>query len=303
MVTQEEIEAFQRKHSALFRQLDQDRAEVLPDPPKQLSHYTTANGLLGIVQSNSLWATNARFLNDFSELKYGADLFREVLEESKTAIQDTLCSEHRLLERVSAHSMVAEIPSNFVVCLSENANQLSQWRAYGADGTGYSIGFDANSIRQLRWTHSRCLLLFKVCYQRDRQKELLRKLLDKFFSRIKDEGVAELKLFSSFLLARLQDYLVSFKNSAFQEEGEWRLVHTIPIPTHQKDLEFRVTGGLIVPYHVLKPAGSDFLPIESIYQGPRVAPEISEEALHCLLWRSGYNRVKDCGIPLRRHAE
>jgi len=300
-MTREDLEAFHIKHPDLIDQLNQDRAEVLPDPPNQLFHYTNVDGLLGIVQTNSLWATNIRFLNDSSELKYGVELFEEVLGERKNPIQDRLCAEYKLLERVSAHSTTLEVFSNFVVCLSENGNQLSQWRAYGGDGAGYSIGFNACSIGQLEWADSRSLFLFKVCYERGRQKELLGNLVDRFVSRIKDEGTAELQLFSSLLLARVQYYLVSFKNNAFQEEGEWRLVYTIPIPTDQRDLRFRASGGLIVPYYVLTPPGHDLLPIESVYQGPRAAPEIGEESLKYLLWKSGYKNVevKDSGIPLR----
>jgi len=246
-----------------------------------------------------------RFLNDFSELKYGAELFREVLVESKTDIQDKQCREYQLLDRVSDHSMVLEMFSCFVVCLSENGNQLSQWRNYGGAGAGYSIGFNACSLSHLRCTDSQHQFLFKVCYGRDRQKELLRNLVNTFLSRIKDESAAELKLFSSFLLARLQYYLVSFKNSAFKEQGEWRLVYTIPVPTDQKNLEFRAASGLIVPYYVLKPAGKDLLPIECVYQGPRALPEITEQALKYLLWKAGYDgvEVKDSGIPLRMHAD
>ena len=36
--------------------------------PAQLHHYTTAEGLRGILKSKSLWASDLRFLNDRSEL-------------------------------------------------------------------------------------------------------------------------------------------------------------------------------------------------------------------------------------------
>lgn len=34
----------------------------------ELMHYTTADGLMGIVTSKTLWATHARFLNDSEEV-------------------------------------------------------------------------------------------------------------------------------------------------------------------------------------------------------------------------------------------
>jgi hypothetical protein len=42
--------------------------------PKRLFHYTSQAGLLGIITSNVLWATNVLYLNDSSELAYGLSI-------------------------------------------------------------------------------------------------------------------------------------------------------------------------------------------------------------------------------------
>ena len=44
---------------------------------KKLYHYTTWQGLLGILQTQTLWATHCRFLNDSSEIV----LFRDKLTD------------------------------------------------------------------------------------------------------------------------------------------------------------------------------------------------------------------------------
>lgn len=44
-------------------------------------HYTDVQGFKGIVESEGLWATNADFLNDPTELKYGVELLIERLSE------------------------------------------------------------------------------------------------------------------------------------------------------------------------------------------------------------------------------
>src|SRR2546423_10494745 len=56
------------------------------DSPRLLYHYTSADGLLGMLQGRQLWATNVRFMNDTSELAYGIRLVREVLQESSETI-------------------------------------------------------------------------------------------------------------------------------------------------------------------------------------------------------------------------
>src|SRR5512133_1541887 len=45
-------------------------------PQGVLYHYTTFSGLLGIVGSRSLWASDIRYMNDSAELKHTADLLR-----------------------------------------------------------------------------------------------------------------------------------------------------------------------------------------------------------------------------------
>src|SRR6185437_8828799 len=47
----------------------------------ELFHYTTADGLKGIVEQNCIWATAAAYLNDASEIEYGCTLLDEVLAE------------------------------------------------------------------------------------------------------------------------------------------------------------------------------------------------------------------------------
>ena len=52
----------------------------------KIYHYTDLNGLLGIVGSNSLWATHFSFLNDSNELIHGMNC----LENALHYLQDEL---------------------------------------------------------------------------------------------------------------------------------------------------------------------------------------------------------------------
>ena len=56
--------------------------EHLQQPtPKYLYHYTTQEGLLGIVASGSLWATDITYLNDAMEFGLPLGLIRERLSD------------------------------------------------------------------------------------------------------------------------------------------------------------------------------------------------------------------------------
>src|ERR1019366_4723226 len=50
-------------------------------PDKVLFHYTSAEGLKGIIENNQLWATSAYYLNDSAEMFYGYNVLREVLDQ------------------------------------------------------------------------------------------------------------------------------------------------------------------------------------------------------------------------------
>src|ERR1022692_1738264 len=52
-------------------------------PLVPLYHYTGAEGALGIVSSGEIWATDADYLNDPSEILYGRDLIRNVWHDFK----------------------------------------------------------------------------------------------------------------------------------------------------------------------------------------------------------------------------
>ena len=60
---------------------DRDQATAARRPKSfVLYHYTTADGLKGIVENHELWATSAYYLNDLTEIMYGYQLIDEAVE-------------------------------------------------------------------------------------------------------------------------------------------------------------------------------------------------------------------------------
>ena len=56
--------------------------------PSTLFHYTTATGLLGILGSSTLWASDVRFLNDSQEAIYAQDLVANAVRGIKNPVLD-----------------------------------------------------------------------------------------------------------------------------------------------------------------------------------------------------------------------
>ena len=54
---------------------------------EKIYHYTSAEGLMGIVQNKELWFTNIYFLNDNQEVFYTYNLLLDLIKELKGSIK------------------------------------------------------------------------------------------------------------------------------------------------------------------------------------------------------------------------
>ena len=149
----------------------------------ELHHYTTFDGLVGITQNNSLWATHFSQLNDTSELNVLKQPLIDVLKQrffitlrakqsksvrlrlairasgglDKTAA-DVAGALVNTLHEVTfegggeidfGEPFISSFCSHYADQEYERSNGLlSQWRAYGGQG-GYCIVFDAAAIGDL----------------------------------------------------------------------------------------------------------------------------------------------------------
>jgi hypothetical protein len=55
-------------------------------PPKVLWHYTTQDGLLGIIETGSIHASNILYLNDATEYTYATRVIHDVLNNYLVSI-------------------------------------------------------------------------------------------------------------------------------------------------------------------------------------------------------------------------
>ena len=55
-------------------------------PPSILYHYTSQEGLLGIIKNREVWATDISYLNDTKEYKYTVDLTSERIKEYQKSV-------------------------------------------------------------------------------------------------------------------------------------------------------------------------------------------------------------------------
>ncbi|MET6533099.1 DUF2971 domain-containing protein [Citrobacter freundii] len=106
-------------------------------------HYTDLNGFKGIVESNSLWATNIYFLNDREEFHHGYKCFLNALDY----VDDNyvLDGVKEQVQSMLSHFMKHQGMHIYSISFCSVADQLSQWRGYGKN-QGICIEFEEDEL-------------------------------------------------------------------------------------------------------------------------------------------------------------
>jgi hypothetical protein len=275
--------------------------------PKILYHYTSAVGLMGIIHSQALWATNAEFLNDAQELQFGRPTIRDELlrradklNAGGEGVVDENYSRATVMRSAADHlapgGAYAAQQHHFVyvACFCAVDDLLSQWRSYGTD-VGYAIGFWTEPLRRVRPAQpgartngaQETAKLIQVQYGEVAALTAAIRVLQTIAPRpVGSPGAAGYALAQTVVLPAL----AGIKNAAFAAEQEWRLV----IATDQHRPSFR-TGSLgVIPYIALSyPLGA----IAEVVVGPGPEQTLREQGVRLLVGNDV--AVRSSGAPFR----
>jgi len=254
---------------------------VTPSPtPPVLWHYTSLKGLIGIVSSESIWASDIRCLNDATEYQYGREIAIKATEANQVAPRDFLERMRELV--VNQFSGEVRAGENFVFSMSERDDLLSQWRSYCPPGAGCSIGFDSSALSDRGFSAAVGyeFQLIQCVYTEDEQTAMINSVIEFGLECARGDHPSRT---GSFLAGGLAGVVPRFKHPSFQEECEWRLLggRDREHPRdNEKPIQYRAGKSMIVPYvkWALKP-----LPITEIKLGPCPHPELSRASVESLL--------------------
>jgi hypothetical protein len=230
---------------------------------ESLYHYTNNAGILGIIESSSLWATDSLYLNDSSEQEFGKKILLDEIRIRIDELKITQTKKDILNFMVNMAVTPKELAQRmYVISFCENGDLLSQWRGY-AGSAGVSIGFNnaffESAIKyqnypqgDLEWG------FYKVAYGKDAKDiavELsmivLSDLLDVYDNtpQLQNQDIKKPGIFISLeinsLAFCLEIFVTVTKHEGFSEENEWRLVgleRKIP------KLNFRSSFKDLIPY-------------------------------------------------------
>jgi len=267
------------------------------EPNNPLYHYTSLNGLLGIIQKRKIWATNLLFLNDSMELNYAIQLVRENIsgrrekEEAGKLDEDELNFLKTFSDDLGnfGTSVHQSFDGIYVCSFSKNRDQLSQWRGYCPGGSGVSIGFDfASSL--MDFVEGQGFTLVECVYDENKHREIIDDfLLDAIsFFRENHHDSNNVLLVAWKVWDRFLAVAPLLKHPKFREECEWRLVSK---PKSLTDVRFRAGKSMLAPYleiklsedqedtNVKSPLGC----IPEICIGPTLHPSLSRISVEIML--------------------
>lgn len=282
-----------------------------------LYHYTDGPGLKGIIESQTIWFTDYRHLNDPSELIHGIDMAHSVAHNiAKDADGRVQLFLETFIDMFNQHNF-AETLGFFIASFSRARNDLGQWRAYADNGRGFAIGFAPKMFSVVEPAPTETLGEFvgPVLYTSDEVSARHRISLEKAASLFLNAANANSTLLQDrkieirFMREVARELIASpmiwncltSKHEAYAHEQEVRLVHLGQPERLSPHVITRFRKSEIVPYiahsmPILEPQN-----IIEIVIGP-AAPSESERSLRALLNSLGINSdipLRPSGIPYR----
>jgi len=202
-----------------------------PKDDEILYHYCSAETFLAICTGKKLRFSDLFSMNDYQEVHWGNAVWLEV---ANSLIEEV---GYEFVDTIDEIFHVTGIFGLLVACcFSLDGDTLSQWRAYADDGKGYCIGFKARELTQMS------VRPLRVCYDKTEQINICNKLIRALHIA---ESQSDEKYSSSFrtLCHLIRFDLAAFKNPAFIEEKEIRLIHTLDLLPSNKSLKLSDAGG------------------------------------------------------------
>ncbi len=313
---------YQLANHLLKNAFSNDKLNHKIKPYETIYHYTDINGLIAILESQSLFSTNINFLNDSKEFKHGVEL----IDKNIKLIKET-AKNKKLLQNLKKETNTILDIDKYVICFSKNGDLLSQWRSYGNKGKGIAIGFEPH---EMEGSMAEQIFGLDIIYDENIQNEIIEeylKIIPDYFEKQKDlfdwKGYDYNSLVSNTTIEFLEDIISTFKNPSFSEEQEFRIEYKVD-GTHNKPNDkkifFRSSENLIIPYIKLtsnykndivynldKPNDEkrlevgNKLPLKEIIIGPSLDYKINKLGIEKLLIKTGYNNIeiKESTIPYR----
>lgn len=274
-----------------------------------LYHYTTHEGLKGILRSGGFRATYRMRMNDPGEFEYARNLIFEALnqigsrQDLPPVVQSLTVYTRKNLVKFLEDS--SEMGRAYCACLSVASDHPKQWETYAENGKGFALGINLlNFLYNQRHAVGRgkpFVFCAPVVYKEDEQRDLVLRLVE--------AGLRDMQVFSDKFSQRPED-LTAVRNRVTQEivVQLFSLIDFMKAPSFSSEHEFRLildpndgtlmandvqhyqSGEQIIPFVFidLRDCETKRLPLAEINFGPSASFQEEKAFLKDLLDELGY---------------
>lgn len=246
-------------------------------PDKPLFHYTTSEGLLGILKAGSIWASHIMYLNDESEYLEALQICRKIINDKLSSAKGDLSAYYKhVIENISFLEGTLPVYT-YISSFCEEEDALTLWRAYGANNSGYALGYDWS-------THQEDTVVLAPCIYHDSQKfAILEEKLEEFYQKdphsLHEEwesgdyhlepDISDSEIQALSFAANFHFIAAAFKHHAFKDEREWRaIVHRLR--NGRPQVHFRTGASCLIPYVTINLIANNNLEMPKIVVGPNI---------------------------------
>lgn len=204
-----------------------------PQKNELIYHYCSAETFNAICTFKKIRLCDLFTMNDFLEMHWGYSIWEKAANELITDLG------HEFIDSIDAIINISGTKSLVLAsCFSTDGDVLSQWRAYADDGNGFVIGFDAKTLLKLN------IKPLKVEYDEKKQLKEIKAII-RAIHEIESEMEESKRYGKDFFrtCVQLSYDLAAFKNSAFKEEQEVRLIHLVNFIKSNSFLKLEDPGG------------------------------------------------------------
>lgn len=278
----------------------------IPERTK-LFHYTTVQGLFGIIEANDIYVSHVRYLNDISEVVHGQELAVDALR--KLATKKRFGGFSRVLKYTENAILGNGVKDYFVTSFSKVGDDLTQWRSYGKQ-SGVCIEFDLSIPHS--FVHFWSPRFAQAVYKSGDKLRLILFWIQRYFAEYRAEldrshsmSDRAHEAYAESLAKKLSHEFSRFKHDCFSSEQEVRLI--IPGNEHiHRPRRYRTSGRFIIPYYnasdtSLREDGTiclngtviecPKLPVASVIIGPMQNQKLCAQSIQDFLAARGYNPI------------
>lgn len=213
-----------------------------------LFHYCRLETFISIISNKCLRLADLSKSNDYMERKWIMNIVEKALDQSlkNEGISINLRENYWYSDSINNHiSYLLDMLRNYVerssyiTCFSRNGDLLSQWRAYGDDGRGVSIGFNPKLLYKVASPKNK-VYIEDVLYNKEEQiqhiqfdvmdsLEYMKSLFESDKVRCSNDFneyfIEEFDSFCEVVCKSLSITSCLMKNPAFREEDEVRIFY------------------------------------------------------------------------------